>query len=328
MNAAKMTVRPPNRRQWLASAGALLLPAAVFASAADDGAARKRPLAVKSLCLDIVRAGERLVAVGERGHVLLSDDQGVQWHQAAAVPSRVMLTAVQAVDARRLWAVGHGGTILRSADAGENWQRVASPAEAADVLLSIRVQADGTGLAVGGFGLALRTRDAGASWTRQPLLPGEAGERHLNRIFVAGASKWLIAAEGGHVMLSDDRGEHWQVVKTPYAGSLWSGLALADGALLACGMRGNVVRSDDGGLTWTHHAVAGAGSFTGAAQRADGLLALVGVDGTLVTSRDGGTNLKLQPLDDRTTLTGAVFLPSGALAVSSAAGVRVLKTLA
>ena len=328
MAAIMMTIDPPNRRQWLACAGALLLPAAVLAADADSGAARKRPLAVKGLYLDLTRAAERLVAVGERGHVLLSDDQGVQWRQATAVPSRVTLTAVHALDARTLWAVGHGGTILRSADAGENWRRAPSPAEAGDVLLSIRVEADGTGLAVGGFGLALRTRDGGATWTRQALLPGEAGERHLNRIFVAGASKWLIAAESGHVMLSDDRGEHWQAVKTPYAGSLWSGLALADGALLACGMRGNLVRSGDGGRSWTHQAVAGAGSFTGAAQRADGLLALVGVDGTLVTSRDGGATLKLRPQDDRTTLTAAVFLPSGALAVASAAGVHVVKTIA
>ena len=325
---ATMTNPQLSRRQWLASASALLLPAGVWAADAESGAARKRPLAVKSLCLDLTRTGERLVAVGERGHVLLSDDEGVQWRQAAAVPTRVTLTAVHALDARTLWAVGHGGTILRSADGGENWQRVASPAEAGDVLLSIRVEADGTGLAVGGFGLALRTRDGGATWTRQALVPGEAGERHLNRIFVATASKWLIAAESGHVMQSDDRGDHWQAVKTPYAGSLWGGLALSDGALLACGMRGNVVRSSDGGRTWTHQALPGAGSFTGAAQRADGLLALVGVDGTLVTSRDGGATLKPWGQEDRTTLTGAVFLPSGALAVSSVAGVRILRALA
>ncbi len=323
-----MTQPQPNRRHCLLGAAALLMPAGVLAAAEDAGGARKRRLAITSACLDLTRAGERLVAVGERGHVLLSDDQGVQWRQAAAVPTRATLTSVFATDARSLWAVGHGGTILHSADAGENWQRVAGPAEAGDVLLSIRVEADGTGLAVGGFGLALHTRDGGATWTRLALVPGEAGERHLNRIFVATASKWLIAAESGHVMQSDDRGDRWRAVKTPYAGSLWSGLALADGALLACGMRGNVVRSSDGGRTWTHQALAGAGSFTGAAQRADGLLALVGVDGTLVTSRDSGATLKPWLQEDRTTLTGAVFLPSGALAVSSVAGVRILRALA
>ena len=324
-----MALHPaPTRRQWLACAAGMALPSFGLAVADDGAVALTRPLAVKSRFLAITLAGERLVAVGERGHVLLSDDQGAQWRQAAAVPTRATLTAVQAVDARALWAVGHGGSILRSTDAAEHWQRVKTDAEVGDVLLSIRVDADGRGLAVGSFGVALRTRDGGASWQRERLVPGEVGERHLNRLFVAGGSTWLIAAEGGHVMRSDDSGERWQAVKTPYAGSLWSGLALADGALLACGMRGNVVRSSDGGRTWTHHAVAGAGSFTGAAQRADGLLALVGVDGTLVTSRDGGATLKPWVQEDRTTLTGAVFLASGALAVSSVAGVRILRALA
>ena len=318
----------PTRRQWLACAAGLALPSRGFGASGEGAAALIRPLAIKSTCLDITRAGERVVAVGERGHVLLSDDQGVQWRQAAAVPTRATLTAVYAVDARALWAVGHGGLILRSTDAGEHWQRAKSDAEAGDVLLSIRVDADGRGLAVGSFGVVLRTRDGGASWLRETLVAGETGERHLNRLFVTAGSTWLIAAEGGHVMRSDDRGEHWQAVKTPYAGSLWSGLALADGALLACGMRGNLVLSRDAGRSWTHRAVAGAGSLCAAAQRGDGLLALVGVDGTLVTSRDGGTNLALRPLDDRATLTGAVFLPSGALAVSSAAGVRVLQSVA
>ncbi len=324
-----MPMRPTDRRHWLTRTAALvLLPGAAWAAGDEAGAARRRPLALKSTCLDLTRAGERLVAVGERGHVLLSDDQGVHWRQASAVPTRATLNALHALDARTLWAVGHGGTILRSTDAGENWQRLPSPAEAGDVLLSIHVDADGQGLAVGGFGLALRTRDAGASWTREALLVGEAAERHLNRIFVTGGSTWLIAAESGHVMQSDDRGQRWRAVKTPYAGSLWSGLALADGTLLACGMRGNLVRSSNGGRLWTHHAVAGAGSFTGAAQRADGLLALVGVDGTVVTSRDGGTSLIRFAQEDRTTLTGAVFLASGALAVSTTAGMRVLKDLA
>ena len=49
----------------------LLLPMAMLA---ED--ALHMPLASKSLLLDIVIAQDRLVAVGERGHILLSDDDG------------------------------------------------------------------------------------------------------------------------------------------------------------------------------------------------------------------------------------------------------------
>ncbi len=63
-------------------------------------AAEIRPLAAKSLLLDVVRSGARYVAVGARGDVLLSDD-GRDWRQVE-VPTRATLTAVSAIDAQRL----------------------------------------------------------------------------------------------------------------------------------------------------------------------------------------------------------------------------------
>jgi len=77
------------------------------------------PLAATSLLLDLAQAGDRLVAVGERGHVLLSDDEGVTWRQAKSVPTRAMLTAVYFADGEYGWAVGHDETILNTVDGGE-----------------------------------------------------------------------------------------------------------------------------------------------------------------------------------------------------------------
>jgi photosystem II stability/assembly factor-like uncharacterized protein len=311
----------PRRRLLLAS---LACPLAAHAAFEPDGPARLQPGAVKSTLLDITLAGTRLVAVGERGHVLLSDDQGASWRQAASVPTRSTLTSLHAADARTLWAAGHGGVILRSTDGGENWTVASGRADGPDVLLAIRVEPDGHGLAVGGFGIALATADTGRTWKAAALLPGEAGEKHLNRILVSGAGSWLIAAEGGHVLRSSDRGAHWAAVKTPYAGSLWTGVALPGGALVVGGMRGNVLRSTDDGLTWNHRAIGGAGSLTGAAALPDGRPVLVGVDGTLVVGDAGGDNFRLQRLDDRATLTAAVTLPgqARALVASSLAGMR------
>ena len=93
-----------------------------------DGPAKVRAGAIKATLLDLVVAGKRLVAVGERGHVLLSDDEGKTWRQAKAVPTRTTLTCVHATDANTLWAAGHGGMILRSADAGETWAIVTGSA--------------------------------------------------------------------------------------------------------------------------------------------------------------------------------------------------------
>lgn len=294
-----------------------------------DGPARIRPLAAKGTLLDITTAGARLVAVGERGHVLLSDDQGKTWRQAKTVPTRSTLTSVFAADAKTLWATGHGAMIITSADAGETWTVADGKADGPDVLLAIRVQPDGQGLAVGGFGTGRVTTDGGKTWKPHTLVDGEAGERHLNRIIVSAAGSWLIAAEGGHVLRGSGSGGiagmTWAAVKTPYAGSLWTGLPLAGGVLLLGGMRGNLVRSSDDGLSWTHQPVPKAGSITGCVALADGRPLLVGVDGTVLLGDAAGSSFKLQQLDDRATLTAVARLEGGTLVAAGMAGPRPLE---
>ena len=77
--------------------------------------------APESLLLDIALAGDRLVAVGERGHVVYSEDGGNSWAQAR-VPTSVMLTRLYFVNEQLGWAVGHDGNVLHSHDGGVNWE--------------------------------------------------------------------------------------------------------------------------------------------------------------------------------------------------------------
>ena len=82
--------------------------------------AMQLPGAERSLLLDIAAAGERLVAVGERGHILVSDNAGESWRQVE-VPTTAMLTRVFFFDDSSGWAVGHDGNILYSRDGGLSW---------------------------------------------------------------------------------------------------------------------------------------------------------------------------------------------------------------
>ena len=74
----------------------------------------------KMSLFDITRAGERLVAVGERGLIIVSDDDGRNWQQAA-VPVSATLTAVSFPTPDKGWAVGHAGIILHRDDGGSSW---------------------------------------------------------------------------------------------------------------------------------------------------------------------------------------------------------------
>eukprot|EP01030_Chromulinospumella_sphaerica_P016702 gene16702-16516_t len=86
----------------------------------------------------LLNLGSRVVAVGERGSILLSDDQGVSWQPASVAPQRdATLTALVALDPQRLLAVGHDGLILRSTDAGSHWQEIRYDSDLGEPLLGI-----------------------------------------------------------------------------------------------------------------------------------------------------------------------------------------------
>ena len=57
-------------------------------------AAEHAPLAARGLLIALAPAGERQVAVGDRGIIVLSDDRGATWTQAEYVPSQALLTGV------------------------------------------------------------------------------------------------------------------------------------------------------------------------------------------------------------------------------------------
>jgi photosystem II stability/assembly factor-like uncharacterized protein len=84
--------------------------------------------------LAVVRAGNRLVAAGERGLVMLSDDSGQTWKQAK-VPVSVTLNALRFRNEREGWAVGNMGVVLHTLDGGATWERVLDGRAAAALAL-------------------------------------------------------------------------------------------------------------------------------------------------------------------------------------------------
>ncbi len=97
----------------------------VTASGQEDALAEGAlvsPLASKSLLLDLNQVGNKLIAVGERGHILISEDNATTWKQVQ-VPVRVTLTASYFVDENTGWVVGHDGVVLHTSDGGAQWQK-------------------------------------------------------------------------------------------------------------------------------------------------------------------------------------------------------------
>ena len=145
---------------------------------ANAAEAVKAPLAVESLLLDGAVAGSRLVVVGERGHILVSTDDGASWTQAE-VPTRVLLTAVHMHDEHTGWAVGHDAVILRTGDGGETWTLVHQAPEEELPLLDVWFRDERTGFAVGAYGYFLATEDGGETWTPRTI---SEDDFHLNAL--------------------------------------------------------------------------------------------------------------------------------------------------
>ncbi|MFI0458955.1 MAG: WD40/YVTN/BNR-like repeat-containing protein, partial [Candidatus Thiodiazotropha endolucinida] len=85
--------------------------------------ALKSDKAHRALLLDITITGKRLVAVGERGTVVYSDDNGTSWNQAD-VPVYSALTSIDFASESLGIAVGQDGVVLRTQDAGQSWEKV------------------------------------------------------------------------------------------------------------------------------------------------------------------------------------------------------------
>jgi photosystem II stability/assembly factor-like uncharacterized protein len=346
----------------LAAASAL----AIAASAPKEGASRdvldvpaaKSPLAQRSLLNGLARAGDRVVAVGQRGHVLYTDDSGSTWQQAA-VPLSSDLVAVHFASPDAGWAVGHDGVVLRTTDAGSTWsrqldgralgavlvefyERNAKQAAAADAgraeallaeaqrfaaqgaenpLLDVWFESETAGFVVGAFGLALKTNDGGATW--EPLLHAIDNPKslHLYAVRGVGADRY-IAGEQGLLLKFDPTAQRFRAVELPYQGTLF-GVTGNSRTLVVHGLRGTLLRSADGGRQWQAVDTGLQVGLTGSAVGADGRLYVVSQAGHVLSSRDDGVTFKPVAVD-RPAPAAAVAATSSALVVAGPRGVRQL----
>ena len=278
------------------------------------------PLAATSLLLDAAMAGARIVVVGQRGHILVSDDGGASWKQTR-VPTRALLTAVHMHDENTGWAVGHDAVILRTDDGGDTWRLMHRAPEEERPLLDVWFRDKDTGFAVGAYGYFLATRDGGKTWTSRAI---SKDDFHLNEIVPAGAERLYMAAEAGVAYRSDDGGNTWHELRSPYTGSWYGALVLDEDRMLLLGLRGHLFLSEDGGESWTQVATGTTATLTDAVRLPSGLVLLTGLEGVLLTSRDGGRTVSTTRLTSRQGISSVLALADGTVLLTGEFGVRRL----
>lgn len=285
--------------------------------------APQRPQIGASLLLDVALAGKRLVAVGEGGTVALSDDGGKTFRRAQSVPVQATLTSVSFVDERHGWAAGHWGVVLATQDGGNTWQLQRQELGTDQPLFDIHFSDAKNGLAVGLWSLMLRTTDGGAHWEKVKLesAPGSRkADQNLFHIFERKGDELFVTAEAGQVLHSKDKGATWQYRKTGYKGSLWTGVAAGDGALLVAGLSGTLMRSDDDGASWKPIKLPARQAITALTLNADGSIIGCGLEGMVLRSADG-QRFDVKVLEGQPTLTSVVTPPTGQAVFTSKKGI-------
>lgn len=249
------------------------------------------PLVTRSLLLDIEHADVTdnvVIAVGERAHVLRSDDLGKSWQQII-VPTRATLTAVTFIDVEYGFAAGHDQTILKTTDGGKSWRLIHQDLDESPPLLDLFFHNRDHGYAVGAYGTFLETFDGGDSWVQRYI---SEDDFHLNRIMAVG-DDLFIAGEAGMVYRSTDTGATFEELSPDYTGSFFGLLPLDEDSLLLYGLRGHLFRSDDSGESWQEMSSDTIAGLTAGLRLADGTLLIAGLAGTLLISHDDGHTFRL-----------------------------------
>jgi len=338
----------------------LILPLPVQAEGFRDGLdtpARQSPFAAKSLLNGVTTTGKRVVAVGQRGHIVYSDDAGKSWQQAQ-VPVSSDLVAVAFTTPEKGWAVGHDGVVLHSADGGATWSRqldgrglgkimtdfygaqaakgTLGPAEAAAALIDEagRIAAQGAensfldvwfadennGFVVGAFNLIFHTADGGKTWEPWYHRTANPNRLHLYAMRKVGNDLFIVG-EQGMVQKLDASSGRFVALDTGYKGSFF-GVNGSAGAVVVHGLRGHAFRSSDGGKAWQKIETGLQDGVTGSTSCGDRRLVLVSQSGRMLFSDNAGESFRPVKLEQAVPASAVACLGRDMSMIVGPRGVR------
>jgi len=322
-----------------------------------DTPAMPSELAARRLLVGMARAGDKFVAVGPRGHIVVTADGGQTWTQAR-VPVSSDLTAVWFASATHGWVVGHDGVVLATTDGGATWTKqldgrivndlvlkdiqaklAASPdseelkALATEAERNVQMGADKpfldvwfenetSGFVVGGYNLILATTDGGQTWQSWFDRVPNPGFMSLYSIRPA-VGGVFVAGEQGAFFKLDREAAKFDAVPVDYQGSLF-GVVDAGDAILTYGIKGNLFRSADSGKTWARVDSKLRTTIVGGDTLGPGAVVLADQSGHLSMSRDGGNTFEPLQLPKVTPLTGVINAGDGKLGLTGPFGALIV----
>ncbi|OHY81262.1 YCF48-related protein [Marinobacter sp. AC-23] len=312
-------------------------PAAFALADIIETPARQTDLATTSLLNDAVLAGDRIVAVGERGHIIYSDDDGKTWDQGS-VPVSVTLTAVDFGSDTHGWAVGHSGVVLHTEDAGESWNLQLTGIEATELAIA--------GKEAQIAAMEERVEDAPESekedleWAIDDVvftmenMQSDLDIGPVNPLL----SVWFkddqygfVVGAYGMILRTEDGGETWEdwasKIENAQNFHLNSIASITGGALAIVGEAGQIHVSVDGGDTWERRESPYQGSLFGVigTGQVNEILAF-GLRGNMLFSTDLGKSWRMVPNNAGATLNDGVVADDGRITLVGNGGTVLMSS--
>lgn len=148
------------------------------------------------------------------------------------------------------------------------------------------------GLAVGAYGTILRTNDGGESWQVMNDAIDNITGYHINKLVEGPEQTLILVGEAGLLARSDDLGETFAMLETPYHGSLFGAIFDAQERLWVHGLRGNLYVAEDG-YSFQEVMVNTRYNLNGATLLADGRLVFVGHAGVIAVVNPDSQEVEL-----------------------------------
>lgn len=285
------------------------------------------PLLRGSIYVDLARAGDRVVAVGDRGHIIYSDDEGQHWRQAET-PTSVLLTAVCFADAEHGWAVGHDAVVLGTRDGGTTWTLQYSDAlddgaEAPDEALDEEALSDEALYSDDLYSDDLYSDDPYAD---EGVAMVDTSGAPLLDVWCDSSSHAMAVGGYGYMVETRDGGDSWQRANRDLNnadGWHFYSIAPLNGepdTLFISGEKGTLYRSRDRGETWAKLDSPYHGTFFGTVSSDVRTLLAHGLQGNVWLSRDRGDTWQKVSSGLRSGVNAGTVLSDGTLVMVGNAG--------
>ncbi|MCG8391641.1 MAG: YCF48-related protein [Pseudomonadales bacterium] len=292
------------------------------------------PLVTANSYLDLASAGSRVVAVGDRGKILYSDDQGGHW-KAAVAPSEVLLTAVCFADARHGWAVGHDAVVLGTDDGGETWELQYSDPLGGEGEEEVGEEESLDDLSMDDlyaqdpYSDDLYSDDLYSDdpYGDTAAAPVDTSGAPLLDVHCEGRERAVAVGGYGYFLETTDGGSTWQKdlerLNNRDGWHLYGYAAAKDSAdRYVVGEKGVIFRSSDKGKTWESLDSPYAGTLFGATAVSDYQVLTYGLQGNVwLTANRGSSWVKVPSKLSRGVNDGAVLEDGTVVLVTNAGGI-------